>query len=112
MGTVELIHVPEPAMTDRSTAAALIAAFASSTVRSSHTAWREAADGLKKKIQSISIGMGLEGDARANVPDEWMKELTDDLQPKERAARQVLAEAIASELGHRKPERRWRLARR
>jgi hypothetical protein len=66
----------------------------------------------EEKIELIGIGMAMEGDARANVPDEWMKELTDDLQPKERAARQVLAEAIASEPGHRKPERRWRLARR
>lgn len=109
-GEVKMIRFPEPAGTDRSTAAALIAAFASSTVRSSHTAWREAADALGKKIQEIGIDMNLEDDPEANVPGEWMKELTDDLQPKERAARQVLAEAVAYELGHRKPMRRWRLA--
>jgi hypothetical protein len=47
-----------------------------------------------------------EGDPNANTPDEWMKELTEDLQPKERAARKTLAEAVAHELGHRRVQRR------
>ena len=51
-----------------------------------------------------------DGDPTANVPDEWMKELTDDLQPKEQAARKILAEAIAHELGHRRQQSARRLS--
>jgi hypothetical protein len=42
-----------------------------------------------------------------------MKELKENFQDKERAARQVLAEAVAGELDHRKqqPARRLRLRR-
>ena len=101
-GTVEMVDVPaQPAPTDRATAAALIAAFASEPARTSHAAWREASDAVRRKIQWICIGMGQEGDPQATVPAEWMKELVEELQPKERAARQVLAEAVAKELGHR-----------
>jgi hypothetical protein len=42
-----------------------------------------------------------DGDPHANVPERWMKELTENLQPKEQVARKALAEAVASELGHR-----------
>jgi len=101
-GTVETVDVPaQPAPTDRATAAALIATFASEPARASHAAWREASDAVRKKIQWIYIGMAQAGDPRAAVPSEWMKELTEDLQPKERTARQMLAEAVAKELGHR-----------
>ena len=42
------------------------------------------------------------GDPLANVPEEWMKELTDVLQANEHSARKALAEAVAHELGHRR----------
>ena len=100
-GVVSFLQVPKPAVTDRATAAALIAAFASEPVLASHSSWRAAADALDTRIEGISFQLTEDGDPTANVPDEWMKELTDDLQPKERTARQVLAEAVATELGHR-----------
>jgi hypothetical protein len=99
-------------VTDKATAAALVAAFASNSVWESHTAWREAADTFGNKIKWIEYGMAFDGDPGAKVPDEWMKELTEDLQPKERSARQALAEAIAHELGHRRTRPAWRLAQR
>jgi hypothetical protein len=43
-----------------------------------------------------------DGDPYDDVLDEWMKELTENLQPKEHAARRELAEAVATELGHRR----------
>jgi hypothetical protein len=93
--------VPKPEVTFRATTAALISAFASSGVHASYAAWRAAADALEWKIQGICRAMNEDADPTANVPEEWMKELTDDLQPKEQAARKVLAEAVANELGHR-----------
>jgi hypothetical protein len=93
--------VPEPALTDRATAAALIAAFASGPVQASHAAWRQAADNLDMSLKAIDVAMTEDGDPYASVPKDWMKELTEDLHPKERAARQTLAAAVAAELGHR-----------
>jgi hypothetical protein len=64
-----------------------------------------APDTVGNKITWIEHGMVFGGDPRAKVPDEWMKELTEELRPKERSARQALAEAVAAELGHRMPEK-------
>jgi hypothetical protein len=100
-GVSEIRKIPKPEVTDRATAAALISAFASNAVYTSHAAWREAADALDRRIEGISFQLTEDADPYANVPEEWMKELTEDLQPKERAARKVLAEAVAKELGHR-----------
>ena len=76
-------------------------------------AWREAADALALRIDGVIFDISEHGDPDANVPEEWMKELTDDLLPKEQAARKELAEAVAHELGHRKqqPPRRLRVRR-
>jgi hypothetical protein len=100
-GVSEMKKVPKPEVTDRATAAALVSAFASNGVLTSHAAWRQAADALDTKIEVISWQMMEDGDPTANVPEEWIAALTDDLQPKERAARKALAEAVAQELGHR-----------
>jgi hypothetical protein len=104
--------VPKPAESDRATAAALIAAFASEPVRASHVAWRQAADDLDMRLKGIGISLMEDGDPYATPPDKWMKELTDVLQPKEREARKALAEAVAHELGHRKPQKGLRIIRR
>jgi hypothetical protein len=82
----------------------------SESVRATHTRWREAADALGEQIKGVELGMAMDGDPRAKVPEDWMKELTENLQPKERAARQVLAEAVATELGHRRQQPARRLS--
>ncbi|MEJ3651494.1 hypothetical protein WEH80_00610 [Actinomycetes bacterium KLBMP 9759] len=100
-GAVERIDVPRPAVTDKATASALIAAYGSSAVRSCHAEWRAAADALIELLDNISIGWALAGDPEPKVDPAEMKRLTDDLQPKERTARQKFGEAVASELRHR-----------
>lgn len=100
-GVVSGLNVPKPAVTERATAAALVAALASKAVQTTHDAWRDAADGLEMRLTAINFSMMEDGDADANVPVEWMKGPWEDAQPKERAARQALAEAVANELGHR-----------
>jgi hypothetical protein len=105
------VEVPEPpGVTDKATAAALVAAFASPSVWEAHNAWRDAADAVGDKIKWIELSMAFDGDAGAKVPDDWMKELTEDLQPKERTARQLFAEAVAAELGHRRQQPARRLS--
>jgi hypothetical protein len=110
---VTRIVLPKPELTDRATASALIAAFASNEARAAYVTWRQAADDLARGIEDVVFNMTEDGDPYANVPEEWMKPLTEDLQPKEDAARRVLAEAVAHELGHRRvPTKRLRLGRR
>ncbi len=69
---VSFRQVPKPAVTDRATAAALIAAFASLRVLASYTSWRAAADALNTRIEGISFQMTEDGDPTANAPEEWM----------------------------------------
>jgi hypothetical protein len=52
---VSFLEVPEPAVTDRATTAALVAALASKAVQTSHAAWRAAADGLDMKLEAIAF---------------------------------------------------------
>ena len=61
-GIVSFLQIPEPALTDRATAAALVSAFGSSAVHTRHTAWREAADAFDTKIEGISFQMTEDGD--------------------------------------------------
>ena len=75
------MQVPKPAVTDRATAAALIAAVASEPVHVSHVAWRVAADALHAKIEDIIFYM-TEDYPYGNVPDDWMKDLKENFQPK------------------------------
>ena len=63
-GDVSFLLVPKPALTDRATAAALIAAFAFKPVLESHTAWRTAADALDMKTDAISFQMEQDGEVR------------------------------------------------
>jgi hypothetical protein len=98
--------VPEPAFTDRATAAAMIAAFASGPVREVHAAWRQAADVLDVRMKVMNMVMDIDASvARPGtgvlVPKGFVEELTEDLQPKEVGTRKALAEAAAKELGHR-----------
>jgi hypothetical protein len=101
-GVVSRIILPKPELTDRATVSALIAAFASEQARTAHAAWRAAADALAQGIDDLIWNMTEHGDPNENVPEEWLSPLTENLQPKEHAARRVLAEAVAHELGHRK----------
>lgn len=94
------IRVPEPAVSDRATANALLAAFGSSKVRAAHAAWRTAADSFDKLVKDIRVGFQLNGPPYT-IDDKEMSTLTKNLQPSERSARQALAEAVATELGHR-----------
>ena len=99
-GAVERIDVPKPVVSDRATASVVLAAFGSARVRARHVAWRSAADSFGELVNYIIIDFNLNGPPYT-VSDKDMKTLTENLQPKERAARQALAEAVASELGHR-----------
>jgi hypothetical protein len=54
-GVSERKTVPKPEVTDRTTAAALVSAFASNAVHTSHSAWREAADALDRRSRG-SVG--------------------------------------------------------
>jgi hypothetical protein len=108
-GFVAYRQVPKPELTDRATAAALLAAFASEPVQASYAAWRVTAAALDARLETVCFARQ-EGDPNANTPEEWMKELTEDLQPKERAARQELAEAVATELGDRRQQQARRLS--
>jgi hypothetical protein len=94
--------LPKPELADRATASVLIAAFASEQVRTAHAAWRAAADALTLGIDDVIVNTTEDGDPYANAPEDSTKELAENLQPKERAARRQLAEAVAHELDHRK----------
>jgi hypothetical protein len=95
----ERVKVPEPAVTDRATIAALLAAFGSPNVRELYEAWRSTIAAIDTEEEV------LRWDCQQNPP--WgpgiggLKKLLDELQPTEVAARQALADAIAEELGHR-----------
>jgi hypothetical protein len=99
---VSFLEVPKPAVTDRATAAALVAALASEPVRAGHAAWRTAADDLDVKLDAIAFAWQENYPFSPSAHEDWMKDLRENFQGKERAARQVLAEAVAHELGHRR----------
>ena len=95
----ERVKVPEPAVTDRATIAAHLAAFGSGNVHKLYQAWRTA-------ITAIEIEeAALEWKTSDNYPGpprlRDLKHLQEVLRPDELAARQALADAIAEELGHR-----------
>lgn len=92
--------MPEPAITDRATAAAHLAAFGSATVRGLYQAWRSGITAIETEEDAL----------RSYVDDNWppdapglddLKRLQNELGPTEVDARQALADAIAEELGHR-----------
>jgi hypothetical protein len=91
------VTVPTPAVTDRATAAAHLAAFGSPNVRGLYRAWR-----------STITAIGTDGDAVighciAQDPEGLRLSpgsMLNGLHARELAARQALADAIAKELGH------------
>jgi hypothetical protein len=93
------VKVLEPAVTDRATIAAHLAAFGSTKVRRLYLAWRSTVTAIEHEEDALSW------DAEEHSPEVpslgGLKKLLDELQPTEVAARQVLADAIAEELGHR-----------
>jgi hypothetical protein len=93
------VKVPEePAITDRAIIAAHLATFGSPNVRRLYQAWRFT-------ITEIDIEEDLVRDSfevnPGEAPDLIVLKNLKVLQPKELAARQALADAIAEELGHR-----------
>ncbi len=93
------VKVPEPAVTDRATIAAHLAAFGSENVRRLYQTWRYTTTAIDTEEDA------LRWDADQNYPYppslDDLKRLRDVLHPNEHAARQALADAIAEELGHR-----------
>ncbi|HET9258459.1 MAG TPA: hypothetical protein VFO16_25135 [Pseudonocardiaceae bacterium] len=88
---------PEPAATDPATIAAHLA-FGSPNVRRLYEDWQSTL--TKIDIEEDGIRLDFD-DIRGKGPSlDALKEL-EVLQPKERDARQALADAIAEELGHR-----------
>jgi hypothetical protein len=91
--------VPEPAVTDRATIAAHLAAFGSDNVRELHRAWRFAITAIRDEEEVLREFY------HENYPEEpslgGLKNLLKVLQRKELAARQALADAVAKELDYR-----------
>jgi hypothetical protein len=90
----ERITMPEPAVTDRATIAAHLAAFGSDNVRTHYDAWRSAIDEI---MVELAVLRAISDDAFPEVPSPQNPTLL----PNEHRARQELADAIAKELGHR-----------
>lgn len=92
------VKVPEPAITDRATIAAHLAAFGSARVHELYQAWRFTVTAINTEDDM------LDAYAAENYPEgpslDDLKRL-DELGVQERAERQGLADAIAKELGHR-----------
>lgn len=92
----ERVKVPEPAVTDRATAAAHLAAFGSANVRRLYQFWRSTIAAIDTELDL------LHRDATPAGPSlDEVKHLQDVLHRNERGARQALADAIADQLGHR-----------
>jgi hypothetical protein len=92
------VRVPEPVITDRAIIAAHLAAFGSPNVRRLYDAWRSTVTEIDDEEDLVREVCDF------NSPDPpglgVLKNLK-VLQPKESAARQALADAVAEELGHR-----------
>jgi hypothetical protein len=98
MGVSALSEVPRPVAGDRATAAAYLAAYGSSAVRAKHSSWREAADAVGCGMQKIVNAVDTPEDRPE--PEEVFNELKEVIDA-EKAARQALEDAVASELRHR-----------
>lgn len=88
--------VPAPAVTDRSTAKAHLAAFGSPNVCRLYDAWRPIMDEIEDENEKLEF---MAKDGQEPSPGE-LAHLQDALRRQERPARQALADAIASELPH------------
>lgn len=103
------VRVPEPAVTDKATIAAHLAAFGSDKVRSLYEEWRFAATHIELEqdmLKSVVEELCPDG------PDlDRLKHLREELHPREVGARKALADAVAAHLGHwltRPPAPWWR----
>jgi hypothetical protein len=96
----ERVKVPKPAVTDRAIIAANLAAFGSPNVRQLYQVWRSAVTEIDEGRVTMIYGLDVDDEGHQPGLGE-VKELLDVLQPKQSAARQALADAIAAELGHR-----------
>ncbi len=70
-------------------------------VSARHAAWRSAADDYIRLIEVVRGSFAVTNDPNDVVSEDQMKEFKNVLQPAERAARHALADAVATELGHR-----------
>lgn len=95
----ERVRVPEPAITDRATIAAHLAAFGSANVGRLYQAWRSTVTAID--TEEDALRWNVEQNYPPGPSLDELKRLLDVLHPDERAARQALADAIAEELGHR-----------
>lgn len=95
----ERVRMPEPAVTDRATIAAHLAAFGSDNIRELYEVWRSTVTAIDTKEDSLRSIVEMDYPETPSLDE--LKRLRDVLHPKEVAARQALADAIAEELGHR-----------
>lgn len=93
----ERVKVPEPAVTDRATAAAHLA-FGSPKVRGLHQTWRSTVTAIDTEESTLRWNYSQTYPEGPSFDE--LKQLLDVLHPDERAARQALADAIAEDLGH------------
>ncbi|MBB6375217.1 hypothetical protein BKA01_002439 [Pseudonocardia eucalypti] len=94
----KLIQLPIPEPTDRVTAAALLDAFSSTTIRDRYREWRETVDAASREIHFISRERRNNLQAHADPKSLELNELSNQLAPREYQLRQSLVNAIALEL--------------
>ncbi|MGH3800196.1 MAG: hypothetical protein ACRDTD_08720 [Pseudonocardiaceae bacterium] len=88
------MKTPKPAVTDRATIGAHLAAFGSDNVRTLYKAWRST---IEEIVIEVTVLKAIAEDSFPEVP----RPQNPTLLPNEHRARQELADAIAKELGHR-----------
>jgi hypothetical protein len=91
------VMMPRPAITDQAIIKAHLAAFGSDNVRRLYKTWRDITDEIEDQLTELRAIDDLDD---IHDGDDQLVHLT-ALHPKERDARQALADAIAEELGHR-----------
>jgi hypothetical protein len=96
------VKVPEPPAVDlRAVIAAHLAAFGSAQVGTLYRAWRERMTAVEDEYRYLDfywrecIGVG------GAIEIDELKRMLDELLPEEAAARKLIAEAMAKDLGHR-----------
>lgn len=98
-------ELPERALTDRTTMAAHIAAYGSTKVRDLHEEWQSAITAIGREHDSWDQNWSINVEPPST---DQFKHVLDVLLPIERAARRVLKDSIAEELGrHRPTSVRW-----
>jgi hypothetical protein len=95
----------KPPADTKAVSAAHLAAFGSKTVRREYSAWRKRMDATDREFNELAIYWREDRNGHP-INLERLKPLLDELLPVEATARTSLAEQIAWDLGHRKPDRR------